>query len=212
MFGITSYVGFLVASILLNMTPGIDTIYVISKSVTLGKKEGIVSALGISTSILFHTVLLSLGLSAILAKSVIAFNIIKFIGSGYLIVMGIKSIISKESIIIDEQNMENHKEKTLFKSYKQGIITNFFNPKMILFFLAFLPGFVSSTNTYGSLPFIILGLSFALTSTLWSVLLACISSFFFKLLLKNKTASKLSNKIAGGIYILLGLKVLKVTS
>ena len=94
MFGIVNFSGFLISSVLLNITPGSDTIYILSKSATGGRKRGIASALGISTGILIHTLLAAVGLSIVLAKSEVLFNILKIAGATDLIVMGIKAIIS----------------------------------------------------------------------------------------------------------------------
>ena len=153
MFGIVNFSGFLISSVLLNITPGSDTIYILSKSATGGRKRGIASALGISTGILIHTLLAAVGLSIVLAKSAVLFNILKIAGATYLIVMGIKAIISKESII---SGNENEKNNDLLHVYKQGILTNVLNPKVALFFLALLPQFVDVGNTYGPLPFILM--------------------------------------------------------
>lgn len=206
MFGIIHYGNFIITSILLNMTPGSDTIYILSKSATSGRKKGIASALGISTGILVHTILAALGLSVILAKSSLAFQLLKFCGALYLIFMGIKNIRRKDSLLFDSMNTQ---EETARYVYQQGVITNVLNPKVALFFLAFLPQFVLSGNSYGPLPFLLLGMSFAVTSTLWSVLIAFLSAFIGTLLSTNQKLSDWSNKIAGIIYIGLGLNVLR---
>lgn len=206
MFGIIHYGNFILTSILLNMTPGSDTIYILSKSATSGRKKGIASALGISSGILVHTILAALGLSVILAKSSMAFSLLKFCGAFYLVFMGIKNMIKKDSILI---NKADTNDETIYYVYKQGVITNVLNPKVALFFLAFLPQFVQADNPYGPLSFLLLGISFAVTSTLWSVLIAFLSSFIGTLLSNNQALSDWSNKIAGVIYIGLGLNVLR---
>ena len=207
MLGIAGYGGFLLSSILLNITPGADTIYILSKSMVGGRKKGIVSALGISTGILIHTVLASLGLSVILARSALAFTLMKFLGAGYLIVMGIRTLLSKDSVLAVDAPGET--AESTWKIYRQGVLTNALNPKVALFFLALLPQFVSADNPYGPLPFLLLGLSFFTTSTLWCVFIAFISSFVSRLLKKNKKVQMLASKMTGVVYIALGLNVLR---
>ena len=94
MFGLIHYSSFVASSLLLNMTPGADTIYILSRSATGGKKQGLLSALGISTGILIHTVLAAFGLSAVLAASALAFRIVKIARAAYLIFLGIRTIIA----------------------------------------------------------------------------------------------------------------------
>lgn len=205
MFGITNYGMFLASSVMLNITPGTDIIYVLSRASVGGRKVGIVSAFGICTGILIHTVLVSLGLSVILKSSAVAFNIMKVLGACYLLYMGIKTIIKKESLLGAKQA----KEEKLSAVFRQGVLTNALNPKVALFFLALLPQFVAIDNSYGPLPFLLLGLTFFTTSIIWCVFLAYIASFASKVLTKNEKVSKFANKFAGIIYIILGLNILR---
>lgn len=205
MFGIVGYKMFLLSGILLNLTPGSDTIYILTRAGVGGRRKGIASALGISTGILIHTVLAALGLSVILASSAAAFNTMKFIGAAYLAVMGLKTIISKEGIMPSD----GVQDENIMKVYRQGVLTNALNPKVALFFLALLPQFVSPSNTYGPIPFLILGFTFFCTGTLWCTFLAYIASFVSNFLKKNDRVQKIASKATGVIYILLGLNVLR---
>ena len=205
MFGIVGYGGFIVSAILLNITPGADTIYILSRAAVGGRKTGTVSAVGISTGILVHIVLAALGLSAILASSAAAFNIMKFAGAAYLALMGVRTLIKKQSFF-DENKA---KEESLLKTYFQGVLTNALNPKVALFFLALLPQFVTAENPHGALPFLILGLTFFCTSTVWCALVAFLSAFINPLLQKSEKVQKAACKITGIIYILLGINVLR---
>ena len=90
MYGIENYLGFIIAGILLNLTPGADTMYILTRSITQGRRAGIYSVLGITTGGLIHTALAAFGLSIVLAKSAFAFNMIKYIGVAYLVYLGIK--------------------------------------------------------------------------------------------------------------------------
>ena len=205
MFGTINYFTFLASSVMLNITPGSDTIYIISRSAVGGKKEGIISALGICTGILIHTVLTAFGLSAILAGSKTAFNIMKILGAVYLAAMGIMTVFSKKSII----SSSDTEKKPLAKIYRQGVLTNALNPKVALFFLALIPQFVSPDNTYGPVPFLILGLTFFATSSVWCTIIAFLASFISRFLNKNQKVSIVATKITGIIYILLGLNILR---
>jgi len=205
MFGIVGYGSFLVSSVLLNITPGSDTIYILSRSVVGGRRKGIASALGISTGILVHTLLAAFGLSAVLSTSALAFNIMKILGAAYLVFMGLKAVFTKSTTLCG--GSEN-KGETALKAYIQGILTNALNPKVALFFLALLPQFVSPDNTYGFLPFVILGLTFFCTSTIWCLILATGSSLVSKLLNKNQRVGTIANKVSGVVYIVLGLNIL----
>ena len=118
---------------------------------------------GISTGVLFHTTLVALGLSAVLAASPKAFFAVKLAGAAYLLWLGIKTFREKGSFIPTES--AEPKKTGLWGAYLQGFLTNALNPKVALFFLAFMPAFVSPTNTYGPLPFLLLGLTFFVTGT-----------------------------------------------
>ncbi len=205
MLGITEYGLFLLSGILLNITPGTDIIYVLSRATVGGRKVGVISAFGICTGILIHTVLVALGLSAILASSKVAFNIMKILGAVYLVYMGIKTIASKETMF----QMGTENAQNLSSVFRQGVLTNALNPKVALFFLALLPQFVVPDNPYGPIPFLILGLTFFTTSIIWCLLLAYVASFVSGFLNKNEKVSKFANKFAGFVYILLGLNILR---
>ena len=119
---------FALASLLLNLTPGNDMIYVASRSTGQGVKAGIVSALGISGGCIIHMLAAVAGLSAILAKSSTAFDIIKYAGAAYLIFLGIKTFSSKTSPL----KLESVKSSSYNKLFWQGLITNVLNPKVAL--------------------------------------------------------------------------------
>ncbi|GBF34797.1 threonine efflux protein [Desulfocucumis palustris] len=206
MFGIENYGVFLFSGILLNLTPGSDTIYILGRSMGQGKKAGVISALGISSGALIHTLLVALGLSVILARSAIAFNLVKYLGAGYLVYLGIKTLASKKEIVVEK---DEESRAGLKRIYFEGIITNLLNPKVALFFLAFLPQFVDPANNYGATPFLLLGLTFITTGTIWCVLLAVFSSFMTDKIRGEKRISILLNKLAGIIFIALGINLLR---
>ncbi|HEY3426725.1 MAG TPA: LysE family translocator [Negativicutes bacterium] len=206
MFGIVHYEMFLIAGIILNLTPGSDTIYILSRGISQGRRAGVYSVLGISSGIAVHTTLAALGLSAILAQSALAFTIVKAAGALYLGYLGITTLFAKNNILVTqtESSMSNR------DIYWQGLLTNVLNPKVALFFLSFLPQFINPQNSYGILPFILLGITFLTTGTLWCLLLAFFSSSVTTFLRQNRRASYLMNKVCGIIYLLLGVKLLTV--
>lgn len=206
MFGIINYGMYITSSIILALIPGTDTVFILGQSISNSRKSGIYSALGVCSGILVHTFLAAFGLSIILKNSITAFNIVKSLGALYLVYMGIKSIRSKEDMLISdgEKSRENLK-----KSFVQGVISNVLNPKVALFFLAFLPQFVDNENTYGALPFAILGLTSFMISGIWCVSLSIFASLISKFLKRNKNFGKIINKISGTIFIILGINLLK---
>ncbi|RPI02594.1 MAG: LysE family translocator [Ignavibacteriae bacterium] len=205
MFGIENYWVFILSGIILNLTPGNDTIYILTRSISQGRKAGVVSALGISTGGLAHTIMASLGLSVILSKSIFLFDVIKYTGVIYLVYIGLKTIISKSNPFIHQANFERFIDYK--QIYKQGFLTNLFNPKVALFFLSFLPQFINPHVNNTPLPFLLLGLTFLTTGTIWCLFLAYASSFLSILLRENNRVSTIAHKLSGMIFIGLGFKL-----
>ena len=205
MFGIDNYIGFILAAILLNLTPGADTMYIVTRSVAQGRKAGVVSVLGISTGLVFHTLLAAFGLSLILMTSPAIFMTVKYLGAGYLVYIGIKMIIDKAGVF---ENQHTGFAKTdLHKIYRQGVLTNVLNPKVALFFISFLPQFIAPEHAAGVLPFLVLGGTFLTTGTIWCLFLAYSSSVMTNALRDNETIGKLMQKVSGVIFIAVGLQL-----
>ncbi|MDQ6756518.1 MAG: LysE family translocator [Bacteroidota bacterium] len=203
MAGIQHYEVFLLAAIMLNLTPGNDTIYILSRSIAQGRKAGIMSVLGIGTGSLIHTMLATIGLSLIIAKSPVLFNIIKYAGAAYLFYIGIRMIFSKSSVI-KLKSVANKKQN---KIYLQAVITNVLNPKVALFFISFLPQFINPSSPDPWLSFLILGLSFTTTGTLWCLILALFASTIVIKFFKRKGTADYLTKACGSILIALGIKI-----
>jgi len=204
MFGIHDFELFLVAGILLNLTPGPDTVYILGRSIAQGHEAGIASALGISLGSIFHTCAAALGLSAILATSALAFGTIKLLGGGYLIFLGIKMIFDRRKQL---SLPSNFRRRTSAAAFRQGILTNMLNPKVALFFLAFLPQFIDPASNMKIAAFITLGLTFVTTGTIWCLILAWFASAFSERLRANETISQWLNRTAGALFIFLGLRL-----
>jgi RhtB (resistance to homoserine/threonine) family protein len=205
MTGIIYYETFILTGILLNITPGNDTIFIISRSMAQGKKAGFMSVLGIATGSLIHTTLAAFGLSMIIAKSILIFSIIKYAGAAYLLYIGYQMLTDKTRINTDASFSE--KSIDLKKIYRDGVITNVLNPKVALFFISFLPQFIDSSVSNTVLPFLKLGITFTITGTIWCLILANFASLIFSKLKHNKMLSNYINKTCGAVLVGLGIKV-----
>lgn len=205
MLGIIHFETFLLTGILLNITPGNDTIFILTRSIAHGQKAGIMSVLGIATGSLIHTLFAALGLSVILAKSAVAFNVIKYAGAAYLLYIGYKMLTDK-SLLNTEKTADNVLTNHL-KIYRDGVLTNVLNPKVALFFIAFLPQFIDPAARNTMLSFLALGITFTITGTIWCTILAVFAAGMFEKLNKNKQVSGYINKFCGAVLMVLGLKI-----
>ncbi len=204
MFGIHDFALFITAGILLNLTPGPDTVYILGRSIAQGREAGIASAFGISVGSIFHTTAAALGLSAILATSALAFGTIKLLGGAYLIFLGTKMVLERRKQL---SLPSNFRRRTSLAAFRQGILTNILNPKVALFFLAFLPQFIDPASNAKIAAFITLGLTFVTTGTIWCLILAWFASAFSERLRSNETISQWLNRTAGALFVFLGLRL-----
>ncbi len=205
MLGTQNLSTFILASFLLWITPGPDTLYILARSVAQGRRAGWVSALGSSTGLLVHTAFAAFGLSTILTTSALAFTLIKLAGAAYLIYLGLEALLKKS------QPVAAAKTPLLgsWQLYRQGLMTNLFNPKVAIFFLAFLPQFVDPTTNLGALPFLLLGGFIAMGATVWCLVLAAFASKATNAVRRNARMSGWLERLAGCLYIALGLNLLK---
>jgi len=205
MSGIINFETFLLAGIILNLTPGNDTIFILSRSIAQGRQAGIMSVLGIATGSVIHTTFAALGLSIIIAESIVAFNIIKYAGAAYLVYIGYKMLTDKSHLNIEIHNKE--KEVKSKKVYRDAVITNLLNPKVALFFIAFLPQFIDPGHKNTVLPFMLLGIAFTITGTLWCLILANFASIIADKIKQNNKVSSYINKTCGLVLVGLGIKL-----
>jgi len=204
MFGIHDFGLFLAAGILLNLTPGPDTVYILGRSIAQGREAGIASALGICVGSIFHSCAAALGLSAILATSGVAFAAIKLLGGAYLIFLGIKMLLDRRRQL---SLPSNFRRRTTIAAFRQGVFTNVLNPKVALFFLAFLPQFIDPASKMKVFAFLMLGLTFVTTGTIWCLILAWFASAFSERLRTNETIGQWLNRAAGALFVFLGLRL-----
>lgn len=215
MLGIVGYGGFVASAAALCLTPGIDTVYILTRTVAGGRAEGLASALGINTGLVVHTLLVAAGLSLVLAASPVAFGAIKVAGAAYLVVMGARSVAgalrgdatSFSALGERDGDGAGAARAGTLRTYAQGVLTNVLNPKIILFFLALLPQFVATPNPYGPLPFLALGLTYVALSTLWTVVIVAVAAPFSGLLRRSPRAGRVTGVVSGLVYVALGAMI-----
>lgn len=194
---------FALTGLILNLTPGNDMIYVMARSSGQGVKAGIVSSLGIMAGCLVHIIAAVVGISALIAQSAIAFDIIKYIGAAYLIYLGVKTLLKKKNVVELETALPHLSYRKIFW---QGVITNMLNPKVALFFLAFLPQFIDPfKNT--ALQILFLGVWFNIVGTLVNILVAILFGKIGAFLLRSPGFLKWQERMIGLVLIALGIKV-----
>lgn len=204
MFGIHDLSLFIISGLLLNMAPGPDSLLIVSRSAAQGWRSGSAAALGIGSGTLVHVFAAALGLSAILATSVMAFTIVKYIGAAYLLYMGCKLLFSKASPPTLSHSMQ---ALTYRKVFLQGFFSNLLNPKIAIFFLAFVPQFISNDSSSKALAFILLGCIFNANGMLWCHFLAISSAKISQRIRISSVFSCWIDRIIGAIFISFGIKL-----
>lgn len=202
--GISNFSLFVVSVLLLNATPGPDTAYIVGRSIAQGRAAGIISALGISAGCCLHAVASALGLSAILAASANAFLLIKLAGGAYLIYLGTRMLLSKPATTTTETVRNIRSFRTVFW---QATVTNVLNPKVILFFLAFIPQFVRADAPQKTFAFLLLGLTFAVISLGWNSGTALLAGTLARRASHNPRIKLWLERIVGSTFIGLGAKL-----
>ncbi|MEP6883558.1 MAG: LysE family translocator [Gammaproteobacteria bacterium] len=197
---------FVLSGLLLNITPGPDTLYIVGRSSSQGWRAGAVAALGIGSGALLHICAAALGLSALLAASATAFTTVKIIGAAYLVYVGISMIFTNKSAQSPPITSGN-RPASLRGIFFQGFLTNVLNPKVALFFLAFLPQFVMSDAPSKPLAFFFLGAIFDVNGTLWNLLVAWSTARISSRLAAGGTFKKWFNRSVGSIFVLVGIRL-----
>jgi threonine/homoserine/homoserine lactone efflux protein len=208
LFGIHDYLAFIISGIALNLVPGQDTLYILGRSLSQGRMAGIVSVLGIGSGCIVHITLAALGIYAVLALWPVAFTAVVVLGGLYLVWLGISTWLRRKktgSGVIPSVSRES-----LWLVYRQGFLTNLLNPKVALFFLAFLPGFIDPAAGYGALSFLILGGTFLFTGTVWCLVVALSAAVFADALRGNPKIQWGFDLFASLLYIGLGAAILLV--
>jgi threonine/homoserine/homoserine lactone efflux protein len=204
MFGIHDFGVFLATGIILNLTPGQDTFYILGRSMAQGRSAGVASALGIAAGSLVHTLAAALGLSALLAASATGFLVVKIAGAAYLVYLGVRMLFSRASAASIPTGFTSSGFMAVFW---QGLLTNVLNPKVALFFLAFMPQFIGGNSHSKFLGFITLGLCFVGTGTVWCLCLAWFSALISDRLRGSTTFRDFLNRTAGALFVFLGVRL-----
>lgn len=205
MLGIHDLWLFVLSGLLLNVTPGPDTAYIVGRSIQVGWRGGAAAAIGICCGCLFHVFGAAIGLSALLMASSAAFTAVKWAGAAYLLFTGIQMIRARAAPIADVTVTGD--AVPLRRVFWQGALTNALNPKVALFFLAFLPQFVTADSPHKALAFLLLGGIFICNGALWCLGIAAFAASAAGRIRQSSGALAWITRALGGLFVYLGFRV-----
>ena len=194
---------FLLTALGLLFIPGPAVLFIMTRSVDRGRRAGAISSLGIGAADLVHTTAAAFGLSALLMTSALAFSVVKYLGAGYLIYLGLRTLLKRDAPHSTERAQP--KASTLPRMFFQGMTVELLNPKTALFFLAFLPQFVDPARGAIALQFLLFGSLFALLGLCSLTFYGLLAGTIAMLLKRNTRFQRIQRYITGSIYIALGL-------
>lgn len=206
MLGIHDLWLFIISGLILNVTPGPDTAYIVGRSAQFGWRGGAAAALGISAGCLVHVFACAIGLSALLTASATAFTLLKWIGAAYLCFIGVRMLLMRTSEAA-QAPAPGDSITSLSTVFWQGALTNVLNPKVALFFLAFLPQFVDAEAPHKALAFLALGLIFIFNGTLWCLGVAAFAARTARHVRQSGRTMRWINRALGGMFVYLGARV-----
>lgn len=183
--------------------PGPATLLTVARATTSGAKVGIATGAGITAGDFIHTLMAVVGISAIIAASATLFTIVKYLGAAYLVYLGLRAIFDKTSMDLGQGRVPI----TAPQAFRQAIVAEVLNPKTALFFLAFLPQFVSPESGNVMLQLTILGLVFAMIGFFSTIVYSVAAGGLGNFLRRNPTVLKWQGKVVGTIYCALGLRL-----
>jgi len=195
---------FILSGLLLNITPGQDTLYIVGRTMSQGRRAGLMSVLGIASGSIIHTLAAAFGLSAILATSARAFTAVKLAGAAYLVYLGIRMLLDRASTSSVAGEFTAESDRAI---YRAGLLTNVLNPKVALFFMAFLPQFVEPAGGSRVLPFLFLGAVFIFNGTLWCLVLVTGAAAMGRRLRKSPLMEIVLRRATGVIFVGLGARL-----
>ncbi len=194
---------FWIATLVLNLTPGPDIMYIVANGMSRGARAGALSATGVGVGAVFHVVLAAVGITAILQTSNLAFDIIRLMGASYLIWIGVKQLKgSAPGIAQEDVQIESG-----WAYFNRGLITNVLNPKVALFFIAFLPQFISLEAGSVVFQILVLGMMFTINSLLINIVIGIGAGKAGQRLMQSQNFSKWINRISGFVLIGLGIRL-----
>jgi len=205
MFGIHDLPLFVVSGLLLNIMPGPDSLLIMTRSAGQGWRAGCTAAAGIGAGTMVHIFAAALGLSAVLATSATAFTVVKLVGAAYILYMALGLLMSKKK---DSATVTAALPALPYrKIFAQGFLTNVLNPKVAIFFLAFVPQFIGADASNKALAFIVLGCIFNFNGMLWCGALALTTAKASERLKLNPSVALWLNRATGGLFVWLGVKL-----
>ena len=207
MFGTHDLLLFIFAGWLLNVTPGPDTALIVARATQMGLRAGVTACAGIALGIMAHVTAAAIGLSAIIAASATAFGIIKFAGAGYLVYIGVRMMLSRRTIDPNDAARQPKLALPLRAVFWQGFWSNALNPKVAIFFLAFLPQFVDANAPSKALAFFFLGLVFNVNGTIWNLIVAWVVERAAATLRGTKKFQRWIDGAIGAMFIALGIRL-----
>lgn len=192
---------FLVSALILLVVPGPAVMYIVARSVEQGRQAGLISTLGIGVGTLFHVVAACLGVSALLLSSALAFRMLQYAGAAYLIYLGLRTLMKRESVTGSPQV----KDRSWLRIFRQGMLVNILNPKTALFFFAFLPQFVDPAASSVPLQIFLLGSLFVLLAVITDGAYALLAGTAGDWLRCNQRFLRAQRYLSGGMYVALGV-------
>ena len=203
MFETTTLIAYLTASIAIILAPGPAQALVLARTLSEGKKAGVMTAVGLNVGTIAHTVAAALGLSAILATSALAFAVVKYLGAAYLVYLGIRALLTKE----EAPDSANASGSNPGQAFSKAIITGVLNPKVALFFLAFLPQFIDPQRGSIFLQFLVLGRILAILDIIYEAVLAAFAGTLSGWLAASPRLALWRHRITGIVLVGLGVRL-----
>lgn len=195
---------YVVASLALILTPGQDMIYVVTRSMAQGRAAGVLSAAGVCTGILVHTAIVALGIGALLQTSEALFIVLKLAGAAYLVYLGLRLLLQHDALALRDASAARMPAAQLFA---QGVLSNVTNPKIVVFFLAFLPQFVSASDPHPTRHLVFLGVLYAAMGFAVKASVGIAAGSLSERLLRSNAAIAWMNRVSGTILVALGLRL-----
>jgi threonine/homoserine/homoserine lactone efflux protein len=199
---LSTYAVFLVTAIVLLLVPGPAVLYVVTRSIEMGRSGGLASVAGITTGTVAYVALASVGLSSLILASTVAFDVVKYVGAAYLFLLGVRRLLGRG---LEEPGGEAPMPRTRRRAYLQGVFVNLTNPKTIVFIFAFLPQFVDPDAPHTWAQFLALGLSFALLGFLSDSMWAVAAGTVADRLRGSSGIARVQRWVGGGVLVGLGI-------
>lgn len=207
MFGTQDLTLFIVSGLLLNIAPGPDSLLIMARSASQGFRAGSATALGVGSGTLVHVLAAAMGLSALMAASSWAFGLVKLLGAAYLVYIGLSLLLRRAAAEGPREAAAMLPRQSLRSIYLQGLLTNVLNPKVALFFLAFVPQFIAADAPSKPLAFVFLGLVFNLNGMLWCHFLAWSTAQASRRITASPRVVSWLNRAIGAVFLGFGLRL-----